>query len=165
MSNSANISGDSGADAPLLDRRAGIDRRETSTRFFSRYWLLGRRKLGRRTGEDDNIYVDRYTHGEWFLVAGILLLSVLDMVFTILHLNAGGTEANPVMAWTLAWGGQHAFKIIKLVTTLAGLFVLLVHVRFRRVRTLLALAFAVYASVFVFHLYLVWLRGGPDLIG
>jgi hypothetical protein len=150
--------------AAAPERRVGLDRRGGGTRFLSRYWLIGRRKGGRRTAEARNIYVDRYSTAEWVLVLGILVLSVLDMVFTILHLKAGGTEANPVMAWALEWGGQRAFEIVKLASTFLGLFVLLVHVRFRRVKTLLAFAFAVYASVFVFHLYLIWLRSAAEYV-
>ena len=150
--------------AAAAERRAGFDRRGDGTRFVSRYWLIGRRKRGRRVGEAQNLYVDRYSKAEWVLVIGILVLSVLDMVFTILHLKAGGTEANPVMAWALEWGGQRAFEIVKLASTFLGLFVLLVHVRFRRVKTLLAFAFAVYASVFVFHLYLIWLRAAAEYV-
>lgn len=145
-------------------RRDGRDRRRDGTRFFSKYWLTGRRKGGRRGAEASNIYVDRYSTVEWVLVVGILVLSVLDMVFTIMHLDAGGTEANPVMAWALAWGGQRAFQMVKLASTFIGLFVLLVHVRFRRVKSLLAFAFAIYASVFVFHLYLIWLRSAAEYI-
>ncbi len=146
------------------ERRTGIDRRERATGFLSRHWLTGRRRVGRRDGERDNIYVDRYGTWDWVLVGGVLGLSLLDMVFTLIHLNAGGTEANPVMAWALAWGGHGAFKAVKTITTVVGLLVLLVHVRFRRVRTLLSIAFLVYAGVFVFHLYLSWIRMAAETV-
>ena len=144
------------------ERRTGVDRREHATGAFSRHWLTGRRKVGRRDGERDNIYVDRYSVLDWILVGGVLGLSLLDMVFTLFHLNAGGTEANPVMALALEWGGHGAFKAVKIATTFIGLGVLLVHVRFRRVRTLLTIAFLVYAAVFAFHLYLTWMRMSAD---
>lgn len=151
------------ADSPAMmdlvrERRTGIDRRERATGFFSRHWLIGRRRLGRRDGEAQNIYVDRYDAWDWVLVLGVLGLSLLDMVFTLVHLDAGGTEANPVMAWALEWGGQGGFKAVKIATTVIGLLVLLVHVRFRRVRALLSVAFVVYAGVFAFHIYLTWMR-------
>ena len=145
----------------VQERRSHADRRERATGLISRFSLFGRRAQGRRVGERDNIYVDRYSVAEYLLVGGILILSILDMVFTLIHLNAGGTEANPVMAWTLEWGGQDGFGMVKLVTTLIGLGILLVHVRFRRVKHLLGFAFLVYASVFIFHLYLVWVRMAP----
>jgi hypothetical protein len=140
------------------ERRTGIDRRERATGFFSRHWLIGKRKIGRRSGETSNIYVDRYSALDWTLVLGVLTLSLLDMVFTLFHLDAGGTEANPVMAWALEWGGHDGFKAVKIATTVIGLLVLLVHVRFRRVRALLSVAFLVYAGVFAFHIYLTWMR-------
>jgi hypothetical protein len=159
MMKSANITS---AGDPMMDlvheRRAGMDRREEATVPWSRYWLLGRRRHGRRWGERENIYVDRYSGWDWFLVAGVLTLSLLDMVFTLIHLQAGGTEANPVMAWALEWGGHGGFKAVKIATTVIGLLVLLVHVRFKRVRTLLAFAFLVYGAVFLFHIYLTWMR-------
>jgi len=163
MMKSANMRAAEGPDMMDLvyERRAGIDRRERTTGIVSRFWLIGQRRRGRRAEERDNIYVDRYKLSDWVLVGGILVLSLLDMVFTLIHLQAGGTEANPVMAWTLAWGGHDGFKAVKIATTVVGLLVLLVHVRFRRVRALLTVAFLVYAAVFVFHIYLSWLRMAP----
>ena len=140
------------------DPRLAVDRRARPTPLLSRYWLIGRRRGGRRVGEFENIYVDRYTPFEVSLVIGVLMLSVLDMVFTVIHLNAGGSEANPVMAWILSTGGQTLFIVVKIASTLIGLFVLLIHVRFRRVRPLLTFTFLVYAGIFVFHMYLMHLR-------
>lgn len=139
-------------------RREGVDRRRRPTPPLSRHWLTGRRTSGRRDGEARNLYVDRYTRREWLLVFGILVLSLLDMSFTLLHLRAGGTEANPLMAWVLAEGGHDLFRAVKVVSTLVGLFVLLLHIRFRRVKALLTFAFALYAGVFLFHVYLAWVR-------
>ncbi len=147
----------------VREQRQPSERRQRPTTLFSRYWLFGRRRGGRRDDESDNIYVDRYSTTEWLLVAGILVLSVLDMYFTLVHLDHGGAEANPVMAATLTWGGTSLFKIVKLVTTFVGLGVLLVHIRFRRVKTLLSFAFLLYAGVFVFHMYLAFLRANPGL--
>ncbi|MHC4959033.1 MAG: DUF5658 family protein [Planctomycetota bacterium] len=142
----------------LMEQRLDVDRRERPTPMLSRYWLRGRRRGGRRDGEAANIYVDRYAFSEMFLVIGVLVLSVLDMVFTLVHLGHGGREANPIMAWALEAGGERLFIITKLASTFVGLFVLLVHVRFRRVRPLLTFAFVMYAALFVFHMYLVYMR-------
>jgi len=160
-----NIFGNDSANAEGPDERRGPDdRRERPTRPFSRYWLRGRRRAGRRDDESANIYVDRYTGGELFLVLGVLVLSLLDMAFTLFHLNAGGTEANPVMDFALQVGGHFGFKVVKILTTVLGLLVLLVHVRFKRVRTLLTFAFVVYSALFLFHLYITWLRFSAHLV-
>ncbi|MEM6289474.1 MAG: hypothetical protein AAF845_20210, partial [Bacteroidota bacterium] len=51
-------------DAPVVPR-TGQDRRRRPTPMFSRYWLRGRRRSGgRRPGEDENVYVDRYYRTE-----------------------------------------------------------------------------------------------------
>jgi hypothetical protein len=145
------------------DRR-NVDRRQAPTPIFSRYWLKGRRRGARRDGEGNNIYVDKYSITEVLLVFGILVLSVLDMYFTLVHLDAGGTEANPVMAAFLEWGGYPLFKLVKLATTFLGLGILLVHVRFKKVRTLLGFAFLIYFGVFIFHIYLAFMRAAPVVL-
>jgi len=150
-------------DTSHREQRNGPDRRRRPTPPISRYWLFGRRRASRREEESANVYVDRYTATEWVLVLGVLVLSVLDMYFTLVHLDHGGTEANPVMAATLTAGGTGLFKLVKLAATFIGLGVLLVHIRFRRVKTLLSFAFLLYAGVFVFHMYLMFLRANPGL--
>ncbi|MEM8884044.1 MAG: DUF5658 family protein [Planctomycetota bacterium] len=140
------------------DRRGDHDRRRRPTRPFSRYMFIGRRRGARRVGEAGNIYVDRYTTEEWVLAGGVVVLSFLDLVFTLIHLQAGGREANPVMDYFLQTGGTDAFIIAKSLFTLLGVSVLLLHVRFDRVRFLLRMAFVLYAALFVFHLYVIYVR-------
>ena len=140
------------------ERRDRTERRRRPTPILSRYTFFGRRRGGRRDTESSNIYVDRYSAREWTLVAGIFVLSMLDLVFTLVHLNAGGREANPVMEFFLRWGGQDAFSIAKFMFTVVGLLVLLVHVKFSRVRSLLRFAFIVYGLLFFFHLYVMYVR-------
>jgi len=120
--------------------------------------FFGRRRGGRRGGEAINIYVDRYSRQEWILALGVVILSMVDLVFTLVHLDAGGREANPVMAWFLDWGGVDAFTVAKTLFTLIGVCVLLLHARFQRVRTLFRLAFGLYGLLFFFHLYVMYVR-------
>ena len=83
------------AAASLSDdsRQSGYDRRRRPTPLLSRFTFKGRRRAGRRTEESRNVYVDRFTATEWMLAAGIMVLSLLDLVFTLAHLDAGGREA------------------------------------------------------------------------
>ena len=144
--------------ADSSDRREPLDRRQRPTSIFSRFALSGRRRGGRRDGETRNIYVDRYSSEEWLLASGVLVLSFADLVFTLVHLSVGGKEANPVMDWFLQIGGTHAFTIAKTAFTLLGVSVLLLHVRFDRVKVLMRLAFALYLALFVFHFYVISVR-------
>ena len=92
------------------------------------------------------------------LALGFVILSLLDLVFTLLHLEAGGREANPVMAWFLDWGGVSAFTVAKILFTLVGVCVLMLHARFSRVGALFRVAFATYGLLFLFHLYVIYVR-------
>lgn len=134
-------------------RRGDGDRRQRPTPLLSRFWLVGRRRGGRRAGEATDVYVDRYRASDWLLVGGVFVLSMLDLVFTLIHLRAGGREANPIMAWALQ-GGTETFSLLKLGVTTIGLFVLLLHMRFRRVRGLLMCMLVLYLGVMGWHLYL-----------
>ena len=140
------------------ERRASGERRTRPTPLLSRYLFMGKRRGGRRTEENRNVYVDRFHTREWILAGGIFALSMLDLIFTLVHLDAGGEEANPVMDWFLVWGGTDAFSVAKILFTVVGLLVLLVHVRFDRVKGLMGFAFGVYAALFVFHLYVMYVR-------
>ena len=144
--------------AESSERRGPSDRRQRPPRLLPRYSFVGRRRGGRREGETRNVYVDRYSSEEWALASGVLILSFADLVFTLVHLAAGGKEANPVMDWFLQVGGEHAFTAAKTAFTLLGVGVLLLHIRFERVKLLMRLAFALYLALFVFHLYVIAVR-------
>ena len=85
--------------------------------MLSRYWLVGRRRAGRRLGERGSVYVDRYEPVELILALGIMCFSALDLGLTLLHLDAGGAEANPIMAWLIDAGSETDFGFVKLGMT------------------------------------------------
>jgi hypothetical protein len=116
------------------ERRAGPDRRRRPTPWLSRYWLRGRRRGGRRTGETTRIYVDRYAPRELSLVVGVLALALADIALTGWHLSAGGSEVNPWLGELLERFGFAFMAAVKLAVTGAGLLLLLFHVRWPGVR-------------------------------
>lgn len=119
--------------------------------MISRYWLRGRRHGGRRSGETESVYVDRYRAGEVLLVAWLAAASAADLGLTILHLAEGGTEANPVMKWFLDAGGLSAFAAAKVLLTLGAAVFLLIHARFRITRPALWGLAVMYAALMGFH--------------
>src|SRR5262249_8539328 len=127
------------------------ERRRRPTPALSRFWLRGRRRGGRRSGEQVDIYVDRYAATEWACLLGLLALTIVDCVWTWAHLARGVDEANPVLAWAWWRFGLVGFTALKLGVTLGGVFVLLLHARFRWTRRLLPLALVVYALVLGVH--------------
>ena len=119
--------------------------------MLSRYWLRGRRRGGRRDGERTGVYVDRYRPAEVWLVVAIVVMSGVDLWTTLRHLEGGGGEANPLMAWVLDAGGGLGFSVSKLLATWLGAAALLIHVRFCGVRRSLQILVGVYATVMVWH--------------
>ncbi|MCG3135611.1 MAG: hypothetical protein HMLKMBBP_03332 [Planctomycetes bacterium] len=139
--------------APRTDRRTG-DRRRGGTRLFSRYTLFGGRRVGdRRDPRGYQGYVDLYEPWVGAMMVAVGLLCALDAVFTLLYLQKGGSEANPVMD-ALIRQGPVTFVLVKCAVTNAGLLVLVLHKNFRWVKQVLAGLFVMYAALFAYHLYL-----------
>jgi hypothetical protein len=136
---------------PALHPR-GPDRRRQPTPALSRYWLRGQRRGGRRAGEVANIHVDRCPAREGGWLLALMALALVDWAWTLVHLQRGVAEANPLLAHVLEHGGPVAFSVAKLGVTAAAAFVLLVHARHRLAQRLLPLAVALYALVMVVHL-------------
>jgi hypothetical protein len=134
-------------------RRQGPDRRSRPTRWISRWWLVGRRRGGRRDGEQRNIFVDRYSGWEWAAAVALLLLCIADLVMTLDVLQHGGSEANPIMRWALDLGVP-VFVALKLGLTLLGALVLLIRVRFRGMRAALVGLVVLYVALIGYHLAL-----------
>jgi len=139
---------------PYVERRSGADRRGRGTQLWSRFMLWGGARLaGRRRGERDNIYVDRYERRDLIGVVSILVLNILDAWLTLLYLGYGGTEANPVARRLLEWGTEWFLGAKSLLVTGCLLF-LAVHKTFRCVRPALRLLIWFYGGLLVYHLVL-----------
>jgi len=117
--------------APIAasERRATNDRRRHPTPMLSRYWLRGRRRGGRRDGETQRIYVDRYTSVEVALAAAVLVLALADVALTAIHLAHGGEELNPLLAAVLERAGVAGLAAVRMAVSGLALAVLLLHVR------------------------------------
>lgn len=98
------------------ERRQLADRRARPTSFWSAFRFHGRRRGFRRAHEGRNAYVDCPAPRVTLLVIFTALCSVLDALFTLLHLGYGGSEANPIMAWALSQSTT-LFVILKMGTT------------------------------------------------
>lgn len=96
--------------------------------------------------------IGRETAVDCFLVLGVQILSVLDLIFTVVHIVAGGWELNPLMALALK-GGYASFGIAKMGITTASLAILVVHIRLVHIRFVLALLFVIYSTVCGYQLY------------
>jgi len=137
-----------------LDRR-GLDRRHEATPRLSRYSFVGGRRRGaRRAGEEVHSFVDQYGQRMWALLAWVALMNAGDSFFTLLHLQDGAIELNPVAGWMLTTG-RIGFVLLKSILITLPLVVLCLHKNFPLARMGLWLAAVVYTALVGYHIWLL----------
>ena len=138
---------------PGLVRR-GADRRWRPTPRVSRFTFHGGRRRGvRRPVELEGSYVDRYGPQVVSAVLWIALMNIGDSFFTLVHLQSGGIELNPV-AERLLQAGRFGFVFWKCSMISIALLVLVLHKNFWMARLGLWIAAAGYTLLNVYHLTL-----------
>lgn len=147
---------------PNVDRRRNEDRRDQPTGFLSRPWR-GRRRAGRRAGERDNIYVDVYSRSDVLILLCIFILNIGDAAFTLLWLQRGGGEGNPVMQFMLDIG-VGAFLFQKCIVVGIWLLILTAHRNYRSARAGLWSTLSAYTLLIVYHLVLVGFDVDPVIV-
>lgn len=145
------------ADCPVggdSDRRLPLDRRARRTPMFSRYTFFGgRRCQARRDEEARAVYVDRYGWGVVTLFLMILMLNVLDAYFTLVYVQMGGKEANPIAQAFLDMG-EVPFILVKSAVIGVCLLVLVIHKTFYSVPRVLMVICVFYCLLLGYHLAL-----------
>ncbi len=142
-------SGSTLAEGSTGDDLRASERRQQPTRPWVGWLGPLRRAKGRRTA-DHRGYVDVYDRKDVALLLAIFLLNVGDAFFTMIWLNRGGREANPVMNFLLDIS-PGAFIAQKCFVVGLWLMVLLIHKNFRFARLGLKLTLGVYALLFLLH--------------
>jgi hypothetical protein len=122
---------------------------------LSKFILQGQRTSFRRD-EDRGAggYVDRYGPGLLFFLVLILGLNVLDAFLTMMILEDGGWEMNPVVRSAIQLYGDR-FWVWKFVTVSVPLILLCLHSKFRLVMPVLLGISAVYITVILFQVLLI----------
>ncbi len=129
MSNTLALAGD--------ERRVSVDRRQFSWRTVLYGFLRSRRRDARRGSDTDVRFLDWHHPWVFFVATGTMLLSCVDAFMTLLLINGGMFEANPVMALAMEQG-TGLFVASKMAMTGLGILVLVYMARtrfFNRVRT------------------------------
>ncbi len=89
------------------------------------------------------------------ITVGIQLLSLADLMLTLVHLSADGMEANPLLRLVLQ-GGMVSFAAVKMGFTTVGLIILTKSIRsHENIRYVLLSLFVVYLCVIAYHLHLI----------
>jgi hypothetical protein len=135
------------------ERRVYPDRRARPTALRSALRIRGRRRGFRRAGEGRNAYVDCPAPRSVLLVGLVLMGSLFDAYMTLVHIQYGGSEANPFMALALALGPT-VFVGIKMGLTGAGAWFLAAHQYFPLAYKGLHGLVLGYGMLLVYHLML-----------
>jgi hypothetical protein len=134
--------------------KRGIDRRVAPTTRISAWTFFGgRRKNVRRDEEREGSFVDRHGVRLLFLVMWIQAMNLGDSFFTLVHLQAGGIELNPV-AKSLLETGRGGFVFSKTFLIGLALCVLVIHKNFFLARVGLWIAASTYTLLVIYHLSL-----------
>lgn len=144
------------ATTTIPEQRASEERRTFTWRTITYGFTLSRRHAHRRSADDEVIFLDWHHPWLFFLATGTMLLSCADAFLTLLLLERGMIEANPIMNAVMAQGTT-VFTSTKLAMTAFGVFVLvfLAKARFlNRMRTglFLTMFFTFYACLVCYEL-------------
>ena len=143
---------------PFLDQRVIQDRRSHPTSFLSTLRFGGRRKSFRRREERRNQYVDHPSLRTIVLTLMIFTLSILDAIFTFMHLENGGSELNPLMEQIIQSGFQSVLIIKSFGVGLMACF-LAIHQNFKICFYGMHVLTLIYLVLLANHLvcsYLLW---------
>ena len=88
----------------MSEKRTAEDRRRFDWRTVLYGFLRSRRRQLRRNADADVIFIDWHHPWLFFLAVGTMLLSCTDAFLTVVLLDLGMVEANPVMASLLGQG-------------------------------------------------------------
>ncbi len=137
-------------------RNRNRDRRQRPTPRLSRYALFGgRRRRVRRTEEVEGSFVDVYSQRLWCMILWVALMNVADSYFTLVHLQSGAIELNPVAQFLLETG-RVRFVLYKSTLIALSLLVLCLHKNFILARFGLWMAAGAYTLLVAYHLSLFY---------
>ncbi len=137
-----------------FETRTLKDRRKQPTPIISRFTLWGRRKTFRRKKEQERGgYIDRYHSGLLILISLAVGLNVLDALFTMMILDDGGWEINPVVRSVIQLYGDR-FWVWKFVIVSFPLTLLCLHSKFRLVIPIILGITAISVTVILYQIFL-----------
>ena len=144
--------------------RTGAERREYSIGTLKNCVVAPRRMRSRR-GEDRRYAImDRFDSGVVTMAIVLVILSIMDAVFTLTLLSRGGSEINPFMNALI----QHSvwvFTIFKMLLTGVPAILLVATSNLRlfggyRTRSVLAALVGLYMGLIVYELLLLSISSG-----
>jgi hypothetical protein len=144
------------------ERRCGMERRQSNRANFRYFLINGRRESARREEDQTRLFFfDRYNQRIFAAITAILMLSIFDALLTLILIERGSTELNPVMAYFLKYGPL-PFIVSKYLLTSFGVVVLLIfkNVFINKINmythSLFSCVIFAFSTVIVWELYLLF---------
>ena len=144
-----------------LDRRSRKERRRYRHHSVLKQLVVGQRASVRRREDLNKIfYLDRYETTILVGIIAILILSLTDALLTLLLIEYGAVEVNPLMDFYLKIS-PHLFVFVKYMLTSLSVFILAVfsHMLFSRmnirIHSVLSLIACAFLSVIAWQVYLI----------
>ncbi|MHC4945573.1 MAG: DUF5658 family protein [Planctomycetota bacterium] len=132
----------------------GLDRRKQPTPALSRYTFIGGRRFHhRRAQEATGAYVDLYSQKLVLFLLIFFTLTVIDSVSTLIYLEKGGREFNPVAQWMIDRGDTFFILCKGILTAICILFIM-VHKNFKYSRFAIFTGFSFYFLLTIYHIVL-----------
>lgn len=139
-----------------FDRRIIKDRRQKPTPLLSKYTIWGRRRSFRRKEDiEKGGYVDRYHPGVLFWLVLLAGLNIMDAFFTLIILDHGGWEANPIVHSVITILGDN-FWIWKFGLVSLSLMLLCLHSKFKIVKIFIIFITLIYLGILFYHINLIF---------
>jgi hypothetical protein len=140
------------------DRCIQHERRKRPTPGLSWYTFFGRRKgFSKDYDQEKGGYIDCYSPKLFVVLVIILGLNILDVILTMVILEHQGYELNPVVRSAIDVYGDR-FWVWKYGIVSACLLLLCLHIRFKRVKTIIVATCFIYFVVVVYQIILVTFR-------
>ncbi len=112
----ARVAGNARRNALQIAERRASERRSHSVWSFTYGSFRPRRRLGRRDGDDERIYLDWHEPRVLYLVLAILLMCCADALFTLNLMAIGAQEMNALMGALIAQDVER-FLVVKIGVT------------------------------------------------
>ena len=137
------------------DRCILQERRKRPTPGLSWYTFFGRRKgFSKEYDHEKRGYIDRYSPKLFVVIVIILGLNILDVILTMVILEHQGYELNPVVRSAINVYGDR-FWMWKYGIVSACILLLCLHIKFKRVKTIIVATCSIYFVVVLYQIILI----------
>ena len=140
------------------NRRIFRDRRKKPTPALGRFTLGGRRRTFRRKiDQQKGGYVDHYDALLFFFLISAVTLNILDAFLTIMILDLGGWEVNPIARSAIEVYGDKVW-VWKFFIVSVCVVLLCLHSKFKRAKLVIVSLNIIYLFVVFFNVLQIILR-------